>query len=333
MHGTLRFWLDRGVDGFRMDVVHLIGKDPALPDAPPEQAHTNRVPFNDYPGTHPLLRGIRAVLDSYPGDRVMVGEVNLRETARISTYYGHCASGEGDELNLAFNFLSLVAGWDARAWSSLIDTVARELQPGAWPTWVLSNHDVRRLRTRLGGSEQRARAMALLLLTLRGTPFLYAGEELGLGDADVPADLALDPGGRDGCRAPIPWTATPPYGWSGKTPPLPFPPDAGARSYERQSTDGSSMLALYKRLLAVRRGTPALRSGTLERLDCPPGVVGYARRDDDERMVLLNFTAADAAVPLGTAYEVEVASTDARVTGAYTGVVPAETALLLRPRP
>src|SRR4051795_10678335 len=308
MHQTLRFWLDRGVDGFRMDVIHLIGKDPALPDAPPEQAHTNRVPFNDYPGTHPLLRGIRAVLDSYPGDRVMVGEVNLRETARISTYYGHCASGEGDELNLAFNFLSLVAGWDAQAWSSLIETVARDLQPGAWPTWVLSNHDVRRLRTRLGGSEQRARAMALLLLTLRGTPFLYAGEELGLEDADVPAALALDPGGRDGCRAPIPWTATPPYGWSGKTPPLPFPPDAGARSYERQSTDGSSMLALYKRLLAVRRGTPALRSGTLERLDCPPGVVGYARRDDDERVVLLNFTGEDAAVPLEAAQEIEVAS-------------------------
>ena len=327
MHATLRFWLDRGVDGFRMDVIHLIGKDPALPDAPPEQAHTNRVPFNDYPGTHPLLRGIRAVLDSYPGDRVMVGEVNLRETARISTYYG-----DGDELNLAFNFQSLRAGWDAEAWHSLIADVGRELQPGAWPTWVLSNHDVRRLRTRLGGSEKRARAMAVLLLTLRGTPFLYAGEELGLDDADVPPDQALDPGGRDGCRAPIPWTATPPHGWSGQAPPLPFAPEAGRRSVERQEAEADSVLALYRRLLVVRRSSPALQGGDLELLACPPGVLGFQRRRaGDERWVLLNFNAEDAAVPLATAYDVEVASTDVRVTGSYDGVVPGETALLLRP--
>ena len=333
MHNTLRFWLDRGVDGFRMDVIHLIGKDPALPDAPPEEAHTNRVPYNDYPGTHPLLRGIRAVLDSYPGEPMMVGEVNLRETARISTYYGDCASGVGDELHLAFNFLSLAAGWDADAWHSLIDTVDRDLQPGAWPTWVLSNHDVRRLRTRLGGSERRARAMAVLLLTLRGTPFLYAGEELGLEDAVVPKEQALDPGRRDGCRAPIPWTAAPPHGWTGMLPPLPFPPDADTRSVERQETDANSMLVLYRRLLDLRRASPALHSGSLQLLDSPSGVLGYARRDEggaDEWVVLLNFNAGEAAVPLGTAYEVVVASNDVRVAGPYAGVVPSETALLLR---
>jgi len=332
MHDTLRFWLDRGVDGFRMDVIHLIGKDPALPDAPPEQAHTNPVGFHDDPRTHPLLRGIRAVLDSYPGERVMVGEVNLRETARISTYYGDCASGEGDELNLAFNFLSLRAGWDADAWASLIDTVGRDLQPGAWPTWVLSNHDVRRLRTRLGGSEARARAMAVLLLTLRGTPFLYAGEELGLEDADVPPAHALDPGRRDGCRAPIPWTAAPPHGWTGDAPPLPFPPDAENRSVEREAAGANSVLALYRRLLAVRRASPSLQSGDLDRLPCPPGVLGYTRRSaDDERLVLLNFNVAEVPMPLGTAYDVEVASHDVAVTGRYDGAVPAETALVLRP--
>ncbi|HMC69435.1 MAG TPA: alpha-amylase family glycosyl hydrolase, partial [Mycobacteriales bacterium] len=313
-------------------VIHLIGKDPALPDAPPEQAHTNRVPYNDYPGTHPLLRGIRAVLDSYPGERVMVGEVNLRETARISTYYGDPHSGRTDELHLAFNFLSLRAGWDADAWRSLIETVGRDLQPGAWPTWVLSNHDVRRLRTRLGGSEQKARAMGVLLLTLRGTPFLYAGEELGLEDADVPPEQALDPGHREGCRAPIPWTARPPHGWSGETPPLPFAPEAESRSVECESAEDNSMLALYRRLFVVRRASSALHGGDLEVLPGPSGTLRFVRRcEGDERLVLLNFTASDVSVPVGTAYEVQVASHDVRVSGAYDGTVPAETALLLRP--
>ena len=327
MHDTLRFWLDRGVDGFRMDVIHLIGKDPALPDAPPEQAHTNRVAYNDYPGTHPMLRGIRAVLDSYPGERVMVGEVNLRETARISTYYGN-----GDELNLAFNFLSLSASWDVDKWRSLIETVGRDLQPGAWPTWVLSNHDARRLRTRLGGSEQKARAMAVLLLTLRGTPFLYAGEELGLEDADVPPAHALDPGGRDGCRAPIPWTADPPHGWVGQLPPLPFSPASESRSVEREVADDNSMLALYRRMLGVRRGSPALQLGELELLACPPGVLAFVRRcAGDERRVLLNFTDTHAPVAVESSCDIEVASHDARVTGEYDGVVPPEAALVLRP--
>jgi len=173
--------------------------------------------------------------------------------------------------------------------------------------------------------------MAVLLLTLRGTPFLYAGEELGLQDADVPKAQALDPGGRDGCRAPIPWTAAPPHGWSGQAPPLPFPPEADICSCEHQSADDNSVLALYRRLLAVRRGSPALQTGTVELLDSPPGVLAYARRADDERVVLLNFNAHDQAMQVGSAYDVEVASNDVRVTGAYAGVIPAETALVLRP--
>jgi alpha-glucosidase len=290
MHATLRFWLDRGVDGFRMDVIHMIGKDPTLPDAPASEAHTNRVGFNDYPGTHELLRGIRGVLDSYPGDRVAVGEVNLRETSRIATYYG-----AGDELQLVFNFNSLRAGWDAAAWADLIDTVQRELGPDHWPTWVLSNHDVRRQRTRLGGSERRARAMAVLLLTLRGTPFLYAGEELGLEDAVVPDEQAHDPGGRDGCRAPIPWTAPPPHGWTGKTPWLPFPPDSEHLNAAIEAGDSESMLSLYRQLLRDRRASPALRRGSLQRLDMPDGVLAFTRRcEGDHRTVVVNFR--DSAV-------------------------------------
>ena len=195
MHDTLRFWLDRGVDGFRADVVHLIGKDPALPD----DATGDHVAHHDFPGTHALLRGIRGVLEEYPG-RMMVGEVNLTETTLIEPYLG-----DDDELNLAFDFASLHVPWSAGAWRERIAHV-EEVMGERWPTWVFSNHDQPRLRTRVGGDEGRARAAAVLLLTLRGTPFLYAGEELGLEDAEIPPERVVDPGGREGCRAPIRWT-------------------------------------------------------------------------------------------------------------------------------
>src|SRR5262245_57941793 len=194
MHDTLRFWLDRGVDGFRADVVHLIGKDPALPDVAALHSaggHLSVVGQHDYAGTHALLRGIRGVLDEY-GDRVMVGEVNLSETELIRPYLG-----EDDELHLAFDFASLWVPWDAAGWRERIAHV-EEIMGARWPTWVFSNHDQPRTRTRLGGSDARARAALLMLLTLRGTPFLYAGEELGLEDAEVPPDRVVDPGGRDG---------------------------------------------------------------------------------------------------------------------------------------
>jgi len=188
MHDTLRFWLARGVDGFRMDVIHAIGKDPALPDVPAERAIIPACALNDVESTHGLLRAIRGVLEEFPGERVMVGEVAVPWTEVVARYYGY-----GDELHLAFNFPPIFAAWEAGAWREQVDRAARELDPrGAWPTWVLSNHDNRRHRSRYG-SEARARAAAVLLLGLRGTPFLYAGEELGLEDAVVPAERALDP--------------------------------------------------------------------------------------------------------------------------------------------
>ncbi len=200
MHGVLRFWLDRGLDGFRADVIHLIAKDPTLPDQPPALAELDLAGVHDNPGVHPLLRGIRAVLDGYPGDRVMVGEVNLGSAAQLAPYYG-----AGDELHMVFNFSLLWAPWDAAHWSERIAESEAALAPAdAWPVWVLSNHDTPRHRTRHGGSEDRARVAATVLLTLRGTPFLYAGEELGLDDAEVPEAARVDPGGRDGCRAPHP---------------------------------------------------------------------------------------------------------------------------------
>jgi alpha-glucosidase len=202
-----------------MDVIHCIGKDPALPDVPAELAEIPACALNDDPRTHAHLRAIRAVLEEYPGDRVMVGEVFLLSTAQVAEYYGR-----GDELHLAFNFPALFAPWDAAAWREQIERVTDALAPRtAWPTWVFSNHDNARHRTRYG-SEASARAAAVLLLTLRGTPFLYSGEELGLEDADVPPERRLDPGGRDGCRAPIPWTASGWHGWASGRPWLPWPP-------------------------------------------------------------------------------------------------------------
>ncbi len=226
MHGALRFWLDRGVDGFRIDVVHLIGKDPELGDDPPEMLPIPHSALNNRPETHELLRGLRVLLDSYEGDRMMVGEVFLLDTKLVATYYG-----DHDELHLSFNFPPLFTPWEATRWRRQIAITASELDPiDAWPTWVLSNHDNQRHRTRYAGREDRARAAAVLLAGLRGTPFLYAGEELGLEDAVIPPDRVVDPGGRDGCRAPIPWDATPEHGWTTTDAWLPWPPDSDTRN-------------------------------------------------------------------------------------------------------
>lgn len=325
MHDVLRFWLDRGVDGFRADVIHCIGKDPAFPDAPVEVAELPWSSLNDHPRTHELIRGIRRVLEEYPGDRMLLGEVYLLSTRRVATYYG-----DGDELHLAFNFPPLYAPWDADAWRTRVERVVEELDPrGAWPTWTLSNHDNQRHRTRYGGSEARARAAAVLLLTLRGTPFLYAGEELGLEDAEIPADRRVDPGGRDGCRAPIPWTPEPGHGW-GAEPWLPFPPDAAARSVAAQRDDPTSILHLYRHLLAVRRASPALSLGAFDLLEAPDGVLAWRRSlGDDVRLVAVNFTDQEVAAPF--AGVVEVASDRVGEGGPLGAVLGPDRAVVVRP--
>ncbi len=323
MHDTLRFWLDRGVDGFRVDVAHLIGKDPALPDQPPgDHSHD--------PGqhwfTHELLRDLRRLLDEYPGDRLMVGEVFIPSTARVAEFYGH-----DDELHLAFNFTSLFAPWESAAWRTRIRRVAEELEPrSAWPTWVLSNHDTSRHRTRYG-SEARARAAAVLLLTLRGTPFLYAGEELGLEDAAIGPGEARDPGGRDSCRAPIPWTSEPDHGWAA-APWLPWPPEPDRRAAAAEQADPASVAHLYRRLLAVRKASAALHGGALTLLDTPDGVLGFERHaEGDDRTVLVNFTGAAVTVPIDDEHTVEVSSDGSGEHGPYRGTLGPDQALVLRP--
>jgi alpha-glucosidase len=311
------------VDGFRVDVVHALGKDPALPDEPPGLAGVPHAALNDHASTHPILRRMRRLVDAYPGDRVLVGEVFLLGSASHPRYYGR-----GDELHLVFELpAAVLTPWDAAAWRERIAHILDTLGPiDAWPTWVLSNHDTPRHRTRFG-SEARARAAAVLLLTLPGTPFLYAGEELGLEDAVVTPDRALDPGGRDGSRAPIPWTAAANHGWPA-VPWLPWPPGPECRNVGSLRTDPTSILYLYRRLLAARRSSPALRLGICRLLPAPDGVLAYTRIvGHDRRTVVVNFAASERAYPLsGTV----VVASDGRDEGRpYRGALDADAAVIV----
>ncbi|HEX2047374.1 MAG TPA: alpha-amylase family glycosyl hydrolase [Acidimicrobiales bacterium] len=326
MHDTLRFWLDRGVDGFRIDVVQGLTKDPSFPDDPPDQVLPHSA-VNDCADTHAVLRGLRRLADSYGGDRLLLGEVYLLSTGAVAGYVG-----QGDELHLAFDFTPLYEPWDARAWRGRIAEVEAEFgRRGAWPTWTLSNHDNPRHRTRYG-SEARARAAAVLLLTLRGVPFVYYGEELGLEDAVVPPDRVVDPGGRDGCRAPLPWDGSPGHGWPGAEPWLPWPPDPGSRNVAGLAADGASILNLYRRLTGARRASPALRTGSVAPLPGPDGVLVYERREGtDRRAVLLNFTDGPVEVALEGEWLVEVASDGTGEGERFAGWVGSDAAAILRP--
>ena len=294
MLDVLRFWMARGVDGFRADVVHMIGKSPELADdQPPYAGHPRAGHHHEPEAAAPFLRAIRACLEEVPGT-TMVGEVNLPDPAAVATYVGP------DTLHLAFQFRLLYSTWEAPAWRGAIRAVQEAFGAvGVLPTWVLSNHDWTRVATRAGG-EPGARAAAVMLLTLRGVPFLYMGDELGLPDAEVPPERVVDPGGRDGCRAPLPWTSDGGgggadsadgaggggHGWAGD-PWLPWPPDPAERSVEAQRADERSVLHLHRRLLALRRAHPSLRPAAAMRLlDVHDDVIAYER-----------VTGADAGAP------------------------------------
>jgi alpha-glucosidase len=289
MHDTLRFWLDRGVDGFRIDVAHKLGKDPALrEDAPGERPRGG-----DWPTGHERLRGIRRVLEEYEG-RAAVGEVYLLDQARLAEYVN-----SGDELHLAHNFVFLRQPWDAAAIGGVVDEFERLTAADVWPAWCLANHDHSRVATRYDAGTGRgpaiARAAAVLLLTLRGTPFLFQGEELGLPDAPIPPERVVDVDGRDPERAPIPWrppsAAGPGAGFTTGEPWLPIVPEAERLNAESQSADPDSTLALYRRLIWLRRRSPALRAGGQRAVALGEGVFGYVRQLDEERLLIaINFT-------------------------------------------
>lgn len=296
MTDVMRFWSDRGVDGFRMDVVHTVGKRLDV-DTPSDLVGLPACILDHGPGVHERLRELRAATDRFGTPPVLIGETFVFERERVVEFLGL-----GDEIHLGFNIPAVGTPWAAENWAREITSAIDLYEPvGGWPCWVLSNHDVGRHRTRYG-TEARARSAAVLLLSMWGTPFLYQGEELGIEDAVVPEERVVDPGGRDGCRAPIPWTDEPGRGWP-SDPWLPFPPDSAELSVSRQTGNPTSMLEHYRRLLELRRRTPALHAGRMALLDAPEGVLRFRRwldgADGAEGApieVLVNFTSEEVAV-------------------------------------
>ncbi|MDQ3751638.1 MAG: alpha-amylase family glycosyl hydrolase [Actinomycetota bacterium] len=296
MHDTLRFWLDKGVDGFRIDVAHKIGKDPGLADNPADVEEftaldPRRRHDEDWPSAHERLAAIRRVVDDYPS-RLVVGEVYILDLERLMDYVN-----APDGLNLSHNFVFLHQPWDADAFGKVLESMEELRSPEAWAAWFLNNHDHSRVATRYG--PHAVRAAAMLVLTLRGTPFLFQGEELGLPDAPVSPDQEVDVDGRDPERAPIPWeprsVAGPGAGFTSGAPWLPITPDAERLNAASQSEDPGSTLAFYRRLIRLRNETPCLHSGSFELLASNNDVLAYVRAEEDQRMVVvLNFSATEA---------------------------------------
>ncbi|BDN83594.1 MULTISPECIES: glycoside hydrolase family 13 protein [Mycobacterium] len=285
---TLRFWLERGVDGFRIDVAHGMAKPPGLPDTSDVAEvlrHTDDDPRFNHPNVHAIHRDIRTVIDEYPA-AVTVGEVWVHDNARWAQYL------RPDELHLGFNFRLARTDFDA---AEIHAAVQNSLQAAAManaaPTWTLANHDVGREVTRYGGGTtglHRARAMAMLMLALPGAVFLYNGEELGLPDVDLPDEVLQDPTwersgrterGRDRCRVPMPWSGTtPPFGFSSCADTwLPMPPEWAALTVEKQLEDAGSTLAFFRRALELRRKRREFDGNEIRWLSAPRGALIFRR--------------------------------------------------------
>ena len=301
MFDVLRFWFERGVDGFRIDALRFLIKDAAFRDNPPNPDYAPDQPsFNelipaysaDQYELHEVLAAMRHVTDAF-GERVLIGEMYI-PVSRLVAYYG-CRHER--ELHFPFNFQLLLIPWTARHVAATIDTYEGLLGPDDWPNWVLSNHDHPRVATRVG--EAQARVAAMLLLTLRGTPTIYYGDELGLADVPIPPERRQDPlertigpgAGRDPCRTPMPWDASPYAGFSTVEPWLPLNADYESRNVAAQRDDPRSMLRLYRELLLLRRAEPALAIGDYQPLGVTTDVLAYERSAGGRRLAIaLNFS-------------------------------------------
>jgi len=290
MHDVLRFWLDRGVDGLRIDVVFKLAKDPQLRDNQPGRRHDQ-----DWPAVHERVRRIRALVDEYE-DRMIVGEVYLLDLQQLVSYVS-----SGDELHLAHNFVFVHLPWRASAMRESIGDFERLAGPSTWPAWFLENHDHSRVATRYAGSGgsggRRTRVATMLVVTLKGTPFIFQGEELGLPDAEVPPDRVVDVDGRDPERAPIPWrrpsSAGPGAGFTTGEPWLPIVAGAERLCVEAQRDDPDSTLSFARRLLALRADRPALQGGSQRPLDAATDVFSFLREAGgrgERLLVALNFS-------------------------------------------
>jgi alpha-glucosidase len=337
---AMRFWLDRGADGFRMDVLWLLIKDDQFRDNPPNpewqpgsNTYASVLPIytSNRPETHVIVEEMRALLDSYSHTadgqarpRVLIGEIYLPLKDLVG-YYGydavaqaggdaesqahvqdHVAAAELKGAQMPFNFHLISTPWNAAAIAAIIEEYEGLLPPGAWPNWVLGNHDQPRLATRLGSMQ--ARVAAMLLLTLRGTPTLYYGDELGMPDGIIPKDRIQDPAeknqpgigmGRDPERTPMLWDDSPLAGFTTGEPWLPLTPARDGMSVAEQAAAPRSMLTLYKRLLALRREHTALHAGTVSNVAAEGGVLRYERigAAGERLLILLNLTEAHRDLP------------------------------------
>lgn len=305
MLDVLRFWLDRGVDGFRMDVVTFIYKHPDMPDNPVAE---NAGPFGEggmgavatqehkyninQPEAHDMLKQFRQIFDSYEGDRVTIGETWFLDPVELVKWYG-----DDDELHMPFNFAIMKSGWDASKIKQFLTRYYAVLPAGAQPNFVLGSHDEPRLISRVGVRNHLSAAM--LLLTLYGTPTIYYGDEIGMANGHIPPEYIQDPQalnsgepdqGRDPCRTPMQWTSQPGAGFTaqGVKTWLPINGDHKYKNVENQKRSPHSTLNFYKILLMMRRNKPALHGRNIDFIEgLPWAVVGFRRWDADEQLLIL----------------------------------------------
>jgi alpha-glucosidase len=319
MLDVLRFWLQRGVDGFRVDVMWLMIKDEKFRDNPPNPGYRPGQPSNNRllplynsnrPEVHELVAKMRAVIDEYH-DRVLIGEIYL-PVQQLMTYYGTDLKGA----NLPFNFLLLQGAWTADAMAQIISEYDSALPAGAWPNWVLGNHDNTRIATRVGS--RQAWIAGMLLLTLPGTLTMYYGEEIGMTNVPIPPDEVQDPAeknepglglGRDPERTPMPWDGSASAGFTTGRPWLPIGADHEDVNVAALEQDSGSILQLYRTLINLRRSRPTLVSGKMQSVIADRSVLRYERRGDWDRVLVLLNMGTDS-VPMTIESGTILASTD-----------------------
>ncbi|MCE7060061.1 alpha-amylase family glycosyl hydrolase [Dyadobacter sp. CY343] len=303
MLDVMRFWLDKGIDGFRVDVMWHMIKDSQLRDnpvAPDSPFHADDLIYDHYiptystdqPEVHEIVRMMRALTDEYE-ERVLIGEIYL-PIHKLVTYYGQ----GGSEAHLPFNFQLLTLPWDAARIASSIDEYEGALPLNGWPNWVLGNHDKPRIASRVGRSQ--AKVAAMMLLTLRGTPTIYYGDEIAMRDVPIPMDEIVDPQGlnmpelnvsRDPARTPMQWSNEIHSGFSQHKPWLRLPYNSGRVNVEMQKKDPHSMLAFYHKLIAARKQYAALNIGAYIPVYSDQQLISYIRQFGDERfLIILNLT-------------------------------------------
>jgi alpha-glucosidase len=309
MHKVIRFWLRRGIDGFRVDALWYLIKDNQFRNNPPNHDYRPGglprdalIPLYtaDLPEVHDAISGMRQVLDEFP-DRVLLGEIYL-PIERLVAYYGRDLQG----VHFPYNFALLTAKWEARSLARLIEEYEAALPSGGWPNWVLGNHDRPRLATRIG--PHQARVAAMLLMTLRGTPTLYYGDEIGMQQVAILPEQVRDPFeknvpgigiGRDGCRTPMQWDATKFAGFSDVVPWLPVSAKFRDENVDRFRKDMGSLYWLYRRLINLRRKHVVLVLGSYEPLIASANLLLFCRELGDERMLIaLNMGPEPIAVCL-----------------------------------